>query len=181
MYYQNYDDYMRSSLGYEQPQMNPFNTTYQPVYEDYNTQDLNEFYPEIYRIVYPIVCRECSVCTTRNFNDGTIDEMVDRVYNQIEEEDNSCIVELRGNIENKTTDKRTTTNPRQETRQSAESEKETRAPRNPLLRDFIRVLLLRELIGNRPPFGRPNFPGGPGGRPPMPPPGGMRPPMPRYY
>jgi len=63
----------------------------------------------------------------------------------------------------------------------SENEKETRGRmNNNILRDFIKVLLLRELIGNRPNWNcrpgqncRPPYPGGPigpGGRPPFPPP-----------
>lgn len=190
MYYQSYDDYMRSSLGYDPSTLN--NSTYaympQPMYDDYNMQDLNEFYPDIYKVVYPAVCKVCSGCTARSFTNSTIEDMVDKVYGMIEES-NSDMIECR-NVESKSeqsgvsssTDKRIAQ--RQEKRMDgvSSSEKETRAPKNFLLNDLIRILVLRELIGNRPPWNSP-WPGvRPTNRPPqMPPPpgGGMRPP--RYF
>ena len=90
MYYQSYDDYMRSALGYEPMSLN--NATYpmmqQPMYDDFATQDLNEYYPDIYRIVYPAVCSVCSKCDKRNISGVSIDDMVDTVYRMIEETNN---------------------------------------------------------------------------------------------
>ena len=185
MYYQSYDDYMRSALGYEPMSLN--NATYpmmqQPMYDDFATQDLNEYYPDIYRIVYPAVCSVCSKCDKRNISGVSIDDMVDTVYRMIEETNND-MAEFRSSPEkttqtSKTITEKKTNNIRQDVRQSsqsAEAEKETRAPKNFLLNDLIRILILRELIGNRPPIG-PRPPRPP--MPPPPPPGGMRPPPPR--
>lgn len=188
MYYQSYDDYMRSALGYEPMSLN--NATYpmmqQPMYDDFATQDLNEYYPDIYRIVYPAVCSVCSKCDKRNISGVSIDDMVDTVYRMIEETNND-MAEFRSSPEKTTQTSNTitekkTNNIRQDVRQSsqsAEAEKETRAPKNFLLNDLIRILILRELIGNRPPIG-PRPPRPP--MPPPPPPGGMRPPpRPRYF
>lgn len=50
----------------------------------------------------------------------------------------------------------------------AEDDEKRGGPNNPLLRDLIKILLLNQLIHNRPPRpGRPPFPGPP--RPPRPP------------
>ena len=73
MYNQDYEEYIRSILGYnneidkETPYTsynmnNMTNTTYQ---NDYNntyrqTDELEQYYPEIYKIVYPMVKKVCN-------------------------------------------------------------------------------------------------------------------------
>ena len=147
--YRSYDNYLQNNNKYSY---------------DSNTyiQSINKLYPEIYRIIYPIIQKECSKRNITSLNDSLLDKMVDEIYNVIESDDS--INDISAPIKNG--DVR---NPRI-----------NRPPRrnNQLLRDLIRILLLREILGERPEtcFGcQNNFPGGPGMPPPPPRPPIMRP------
>ena len=159
MYYQNYEDYMRSVLGYG-------NNEYSYTYDDYyprnegNNMDLENMYPEIYRIINPTVEAICNKNRGNEINEELLRTMVDEVYTSIEKNP-SLPVEVTAKVELKNGDVR---NP---------NAKETRQ-RNYLLNDLIRILILRNLIGNKPPLRpayppprppmRPPYPGGPGPR-----------------
>lgn len=156
-----YEEYMRSVLGY-QP-MNNYNT-YDMNYDNWEMpnmttmsnvqmQELENCYPEIYRIVYPMIQKACSQ-NTRPITRELIDSMTDEIYFAIEDRE---IEENRGKDEK--TAKSTT----------QVTENRQTIIRNTRLNDLIRILILRELLG------RPGFPGFPGVRPPRPP---MRPPRP---
>ena len=151
-----YDEYMRSVLGY-QP-MNTYDMNYDnwdmPNMNAMNAIQINEIencYPDIYRIVYPMVQRACSQ-NTRTITRELIDSMTDEIYYAIEDKEM---------LEN---------------RQKDEKSEDRQVIRNTGLNDLIRILILRELLG-RPGFpgGRPPRPRPPM-RPPMRPqprPGGM--------
>lgn len=166
--YNSYEEYMQSVLGYNTPN-NTYRETegyyYDTLGANSNLQNVNEFYPEIYGIVYPVVQKVCSRVNTYNISKEQINQMVDEVYDVVEpreEVEDTREVLKNGDVKN----------PRV---------KETRRPRpnNNTLRDLIRILILRELLQG----GRPGFPPRPGpnpgpghgpGRPPMP---GGRPPI----
>lgn len=194
MYQQSYEDYMRSVLGYSMDSPNYMSDTYEG-YPYANTEirsnnpscncNLDDTYPEIYRIVNPMVCKVCQE-NTRTITKEVIDEMTEIVYRTVEpslEENRSSEVkesELKnGDVRNPNVKK-------------AETKVENRGggrPNNYLLRDLIKILIINQLIGGgRPPFPgpgpvppRPPFPG----RPPRPPfpggPGPIMPPRPRDY
>ena len=156
-----YEQYMRNVLGYQA--MN--NNTYDMYYDNWDMsnmasmnniqmQELENCYPEIYTIVYPMVQRACSQ-NTRPITRELIDNMTDEIYFAIEDKE---MLENR-NKEDKGEDRQ--------------------IRRNTNLNDLIRILILRELLG-RPGFpgGRPPRPRPP--RPPMRPPMGPPPrPQPR--
>lgn len=171
MYNQSYDDYMRSVLGYSNSDgyrmdnMNPMVMTNMHNMNNMginsmnmntmgnmsmnnmginmsNDDDIERLYPEVYRVVYPMVC---SSCDRMQFPGTTInDEMVTRMTNDIYDQ-----VEADGRIKievNVTTEVRETSN------NSSDSSIETRQrrrPRNRFLNDLIRILLLRELSRRR--------------------------------
>ena len=195
MSYQNYEDYMRNVLGYS-PYVGQNDYTYQEPEDMYNYQDTQEevsniqdvtpFYPEIYKLVYPMVCKVCNIHIHQELTKELLEQMVDEIYRNVEpENDNNSNQQTRAPLKNGDVRNPNSKDPEpviKETRQI-----------NFLLRDLIRILLLREWgRPTRPPF-RP--PMGPGGRPPMgpgmppsPPPRpgmGGRPPIPpqrpRYY
>ncbi len=156
-----YEEYMRSVLGYQPVN---YDNTYDMGYDrlemsnmtamnNIQMQELEDCYPDIYRIVYPMIQKVCSQ-NTRPITRELVDSMTDEIYFAVEDKE---MLESR-NKEEKTTQDTT------ENRQIV---------RNRGLNDLIRILILRELLG------RPGFPGFPGGRPPRPrpprPP--MRPPM----
>lgn len=156
-----YEQYMRNVLGYQA--MN--NNTYDMYYDNWDMsnmasmnniqmQELENCYPEIYTIVYPMVQRACSQ-NTRPITRELIDNMTDEIYYSIEDKEM---------LEN---------------RNKEEKGEDRQIRRNTNLNDLIRILILRELLG-RPGFpgGRPPRPRPP--RPPMRPPMGPPPrPQPR--
>lgn len=179
MYYQNYEDYMRSVLGY------PTNNSY--TYDNYIANDnrnysdyenMEELYPEIYRKINPLVCKECDGYSGP-ITKEVIDSMVDRIYSNIEM-NNDIMVNL--NVDNRSnkekivanTNSRIVNNETQRGKENVRnSDVENRQIRqnNPFLRDLLRILILNRLFGGgqfpgRPP--RPPFPGP--GRPPVRPP-----------
>ena len=173
-----YEDYMRSVLGY-QP-MNNYPNTYDMNYDNFEMsdsyaiptmasmqtsqpmsamsniqmQELENCYPDIYRIVYPMVQRACEQ-NTRPISRELVETMTNEIYSAVEDNE---LAQTRGKEESKTQGEKST-NTRSEDRQPI---------RNQGLNDLIRILLLRELLG------RPGFPGfrPPRPRPPRPP---MRP------
>lgn len=155
-----YEEYMRTVLGYQPSYLtdlyaqeeyysmppNRNELSYTPM-----QQNLEQFYPECYNKIYPAVCKACSQCAGQLTREQ-LEKMTDDVY------DNVYIVETRKE------DKNTKVVENRETR------------RDNSIRDLIKILILRELLGG----GFPIFPG-PGPRPPRPRPPfpGPRPPMPR--
>ena len=118
MYYQNYEDYMRQVLGY------PINDP--NIYETYDyrndqaSQDTySEYYPDIYRLVYPMVCKVCET-NTQPITKELIEKMTDEVYMAIE--DTSTTVNIRVNApkaeENRTVNSNANRNNSEEIRTS---------------------------------------------------------------
>ena len=166
MYYQSYEDYMRDVLGYTPT----YNYNMQQNRRDTNTE-LERLYPEIYRTVYPMVRKVCT-----QYNGEITEDFVERLTNEV-----YTNLEVEQDVRSETSK---TTSKISATKTEVRKEEETRQRRpNNTLRDLIRILIIRELLGGRPnrpgrpPFpGGPGMPGGPGPRPPMP-----RPPFPRGY
>lgn len=184
MYNETYDDYIRSILGYAPAK------GYEDSYQDYRNQnmsmnynmnsnmntnymnttsdmDLESCYPEIYKIVYPMVCKKCDSVRMPVTNDD-IQNMTDEIYFALE---GRAEVQLNINLGNevrsseisntnvaKTADKK----PDVKISETSSQNRETRQF-NRNLRDLIQILLIRELLRRR----RPPMPGP---RPPMRPP-----------
>lgn len=200
MYDRYYDEYMRNVLGngYMHDYRSPYDMMPQDLY-GMNTympnemsdsqmmeEELEECYPDIYRIVYPMVKKAC-MRNTKPITKKVIDDMVNEIYVNVEPNDSININVNVGNtskVNNISSDRDAKSSVSGITRPDVKSEtrdvrgdprpKETRQ-RNFLLNDLIRILVLRELLdrpgrpGNRPPQRppmRPPYPG-PGGRPPM--------------
>jgi len=160
-----YEEYMRNVLGY-QP-MNNYTYDYDFNYNNFDTsnfgdistnmsvmnniqrEELENCYPDIYRMVYPMIQKICNQ-NTRPITKELIDSMTDEIYSAIEDKDMK---------ENRNKDE-----------SAVKITEDRQFGRNTNLSDLIRILLLRELLG------RPGFPGSrpPRPRPPRPP---MRPPM----
>ena len=142
---------------------------YQMPQNDTREEDLERLYPELYKIIYPMVVKIISE-NTKVITKEVLDEMTDRIYSNVEPEENQVVMPplKNGDVINPNAKEEFKPMPRQ---------------RNRALEDLIRILLLRELIGGgrppvRPPV-RPPFGGGrpPVGPPPRPPFGGGRPPV----
>lgn len=176
MNYQSYEDYMRSVLGYP---IDNHNTYYNDSYQDVimpqqmaNTQEEKpEWYPEIYKIVYPMVRKACEDNQNSEITEDLIENMTNIIYTNIEVGD----VEVSGN-QSQTVGQELKNGDVPNPRAKVQQPRETRQFRqnNPLLRDLIRILILREFFDRRRPS-RPAFPGRPVPGP------GPRPPFPRYY
>ena len=101
-----YEEYMQNYLGY--PRQSGYQNTYDQMLENYpysqinyngypqyyniqnrggmTAENMEECYPEIYRIVYPMVRKVCAK-NNRIINKDEIDSMVDEVYRNVEEND----------------------------------------------------------------------------------------------
>ena len=143
MYNETYDDYIRSVLGYSNNQFQE----YMPNADNRNLE-LEQYYPDVYKRVYPIVKAKCNECRN-NVTNEDIESMTDEIYFQIEHRQ-----------------------PEAKAKPPIVEKRETRQI-NSGLRDIIKILLIRELLnrpnrpGPRPPYGRPPFGPGPGSRPPF--------------
>ena len=214
MYNETYDNYIRSILGY--PTNNQFEQYNQEIpqyqgYQEYrnptyntninisgNNIELEKNYPEIYKIVYPMVTKKCENARSETFSKSDIENMTDEIYYALEEKQETRVnINLTNNISNtkgpNSSSASTSTNiAKAENRRTdvkiAQTNTENREKRqiNRGLRDLIKILLIRELLNRpRPPF-RPPMPNppGPGPRPPMRPPfrpGPGRPPFNRDF
>ena len=213
MYYQNYEDYMRSILGYPIQEQQLFQNTY----NDYNnleydylnkmprySDEILNLYPEIYKIVNPMVCKVCEA-NTKPITKELLEKMTEEIYLNIEsdpEEYLSEVINVRVNLpdtksvqeekrQNKHNQVNSNTMPlskikdnRIEKRQE-KAEKEVslnnstkqnrQIRRNNTLRDLIKILILNQLLGGNMRPPRPRPPyHEPGRRP-----GYMRPPYQR--
>ena len=267
MYNQTYEEYIRSILGYTDNygDNNQCNYSYnsQPYnqfgfehvnagmsnnYSDYVSQynvssELEDCYPEIYKIIYPMVKKVCNN-TIGTVNSEMLENMTDEIFSAIEEDSEGIETNVRiqinsnttgtnygtnsvemnrkvGNLENlnlqnvseenkvrevrsdnsrernlkntgcrnQRTDTKITAKRIDEKQLKDVSEKRETRQRNFAIRDLIKILILRELLGNP---HRPHRPNRPPMRPPMRPPrpgfdrppfqGNPRPPMePRIY
>lgn len=187
MYNQSYEEYMRSMLGYPTQNYDTYaiNDNYQNQMPN-NNEELEDCYPEIYKIVYPMVCKACEN-NTQPITKQLIDSMTNEIYMAIEGNQEVNVNINLGNDVRSSNSNQTNSIKKQEVKVENRSTESRQLGRNNfLLNDLIRILLIRELLGGR----RPNFSQRPPfrpGRPPMRPnfPGGMgpnRPPiMPRDF
>ena len=165
---QSIDEYIRSVLGY--PSMNMVtnnnmnymrNDLEQMQYEMPNeNRELESYYPEIYKIVYPMINKRCSQ-VSEPITQNLVDEITNEIYSSIEV---NTPIKVNINLQNQVQG----TNNRNNRKQISESENvkeenrgDDRQTRNSTLNDLIRILILRELLGRagRPPRPRPPFPG----------------------
>ena len=196
MYYKNYEDYMRAVLGYPIERQNTYsnysnnylqanNTNLATQYmqaensytitnnKKYNENDFLNFYPEIYKIVNPMVCKICEN------NNEPITKMTDEVYNNLEETETTTVVnvnasfnnssskmdsktnKIENNIQNRNVkntqnmqntkpnslaSKSDTTSKTKDTENIGVRETRQLKPRNNLLRDLIQILILKKLL-----------------------------------
>ena len=190
MYDNQYEEYIRSVLGYPSTANMNQNQMYQNEYPNPSQismrNDLEAFYPEIYKIIYPMVKKACE----RNMNVNSreeIEQMTDEIYAAIEDNNQINVNINLGNtisttnmnrMQNRNEISKEEVQKKSSEKQEVENrniETESRiSPRNNNLRDLIKILLIRELLRRRHNHFPPRPPHNP--RPPM------RPPiMPRNY
>lgn len=197
MYYQSYEDYMRNILGYS-----PNQSTYADTYFNYNREnaygtamyssEIMNLYPEVYKIINPMVCKICEA-NTKPITRDLVEKMTDEIYLNIESDPNlaeSTTINVRVNLpkDSKTEDtsmaSKTSVNTKNrdnskyrnnssETKVVQKKDIENSGYRqrnqNSILRDLIKILILNQLLGGnrRPPRPNPPRPPYPGPRPPI--------------
>lgn len=202
MYNETYDDYIRSILGYPaRNQFEQYNLEQQEYqgYQEYrnptfntninisgNNVELENSYPEIYKIVYPMIAKKCENIRNSTFTKDDLENMTDEIYYALETKNETRVnINLSNDVSStKTSNATNTTNRKPEVKVS--ETKDEKRQINTGLRDLIQILLIRELLNRRRPPFRPPIPNppGPGPRPPMRPPfrpGPGRPPFNRDF
>lgn len=159
MDFQNYDDYMRGTMGFSNmnfPGMNPSmspnmmgcpgctNTgmcmsPFQNMGMAQSCEDLERMYPDCYRVVFPMVVASCA---TVNINMPITEEMLNTMTDDIYDR---AVADGRINID---------INVEVESREGDDSRQLPNRPRRPRrrngnFRDLIRILLLREFLRRR--------------------------------
>ena len=188
MYNETYDDYIRSILGYPtRNQFEQFNQEYQG-YQEYrnptfntninisgNNVELENSYPEIYKIVYPMITKKCDNMRGNDITKDDIENMTDEIYYALESRNETQVnINLTNDVNGLRTANRTNSSytAKWENRKPEVKVSETTGEKRQLngdLRDLIQILLIRELLNRRRPPFRPPMPNppGPGPRPPM--------------
>ena len=175
---QSYEEYMKSVLGYSIKPEDTYQKTEDyyniPVNSLYNNYEIEKMYPKVYKAIYPKVCDVCKRNINSEITEEYLEDMVNEVYNSLEQEENTNFYI---NIENRN-EPQTGNNSRNilNSNRSAIKKIEERQDRqrNNALLDIIKILILRELLDRPRRPGRPPFsPQGP--RPQVSPP---RPPFP---
>ena len=158
-----YDDYMQNVFGVD---YSPYCNTYNPMFRntDYYNQEENnnqynydfnymnpnfsarnmvaeieDLYPEIYKIIYPMIKKIC-MQSPRPLSMETLDDMTDEIYSNIEANN---IINLNINIESNKNENNSSSNKKNINNENRDS----RQINNPI-RDLIKILLIRELCGN---------------------------------
>lgn len=159
-----YEEYMMSVLGYNnRNNTDLYNENYEPnyyftpTYNNYTRMEDNveDLFPDIYKIINPMVCKICSN-NTKPITNELLNQMTMEIYNNIQVDDLNVVnvnVQTR-NVESKAINSNQIENrdakeiKRKEVVENREG-KEIRSPRpsNPLLRDLIRILILNQLLG----------------------------------
>lgn len=205
MFNNEYENYMRSVLGYpisndintynlynnsnnqmldyDNSSMYNSNSSYFPyrssnvVYND--TSKFEELYPEIYKILKPMVSKICDTPSRNDFSSETLEIMANEIYTNIEQD----IDVVNINVNTSSTkeaeynkNENLSRNSNMKVTKSDTKDEETRQGccGNPMLKDLIKIMIIQQLLqGNKPP--RPPRPP----HPPMPGPGPMPPHPPR--
>ena len=158
--YNNYEEYMREVLGYPYNRKENYENTYRyapvsPV-NNANNSELEKCYPEIYKIVKPMVTSTCEMYSNQTITEEILEEMTMKIFMSVETTENRSVEEQKplknGDVINP--------NAKRENRE------DRNRPNNFLLKDLIKILLINELLG------RPNRPQRPI-MPPRPPQGQM--------
>ncbi len=133
MFYPSYDDYMRDIFYF-----NGLSNSNNYPYLNFNNQNLNDYYPSIYKIVNPVIQKVISGNNYQYTNEDSINNIVDVVFgiaigdiNSLTNQNNEPkkINQSGNNCQNNCSSNNT---------QSQEN--------NNLLRDLIKILTIKELM-----------------------------------
>lgn len=163
MYNNDYENYMRSVLGYPiQNEMNTYNNVYNDnnAYFPYrsginnaNDKKYESLYPEIYNILKPMIRKICSNPSYGDISNDTIEIMANEIYTNVESDINVINVNI-----NTTPEAGKSGNATRRDMKVTQSQSKTEEARaccgNPTLKDLIKILILNQLLennSNRPP------------------------------
>ena len=154
-----YDDYIRSILGY--PNIHNTYMTANNNYDSYynysannmtninNNREIEEWYPEIYKIIYPMIQKRCKK-TTEPLTKDLIENITNEIYSSIEDTNEI------NNSNNTSNRSHTQENKVKEIKQDVNKKnREDRGDNG--LKDLIKVLIIRELIRQDKYETRPSF------------------------
>lgn len=189
MLYNNYEEYMRNVLGYSRRPIsnmqnyNMPNNMYQSYNNNYNNMysqipmnqydennqlsNIEQMYPEIYKVINPLVCQKCDN-NTQPITEGLVEQMTNEIYdnvvNRVEIENYVNINintreaenrECNGNMKNSSTSCLNRQGSVVSNSKIKDNVSEDRSPvprrQNRLLRDLIRILILNRLLRRRRP------------------------------
>lgn len=163
MYNYDYNEYMNNLLGYNiaMNRNSIYNNTIEP-YENENVftyqqtdKALEECYPDIYKIVYPMVCKAC-LYINEEITEDLVERITNEVYENLEQDETPEEIrsaEVKINYSNIHNNRMI----RDSQKNIKENKIEEKRQRNFLLNDLIRILVLRELIGTGRRLPRPIF------------------------
>ena len=175
MFDNDYENYMRSVLGYPiQNEINTYNGGYgnNNLYFPYRSGNMNvytnkyeDLYPDIYKVLKPMIYKVCNLQNNRDFSDNTLEKMADEIYNNIESETNVVNINIKTSAEAESSKNSMYTKRDMKISQNSSTTEEKRACcGNPTLKDLIKILILNQLRENnnsrppRPPHGHHPFP-----------------------
>ena len=146
MFYQNYDDYMRDIFYFNGLANNPNNNMFY-MQNPASQNNLNSYYPSIYKIISPVVQRVVTGTNYQYVNEDLLNDMVNTVSG-IVEGDISNIENVSSNNNNSNNDNRRmnqTTTQVNASSNTAQTQSTNISNNNSLLRDLIKILVIKEL------------------------------------
>lgn len=156
MFYQDNNDYMRDSCFYGNGMMGNIQPPYFQNQFQMNPIPLENMYPQIYKIINPVVNRVISNSNSQFITEEILNNMTDTVYN-IVEGDISNLVSITNNSNitdevNKSsapqnTNNRGMNNPTD--RRDTSNSIETQSGNNRILRDLIKIMIIKNLLARR--------------------------------
>ena len=126
MYYPSYEDYMRDVFYFNGLQNN--NTAYP--YMAFNSQNLNDYFPSIYRIINPVVQKVVSGNNYQFTNEDSVNNIVEVVFGITAGDLNTLENSSNADASRKTMPNNTTSSNQEN---------------NTLLKDLIKILTIKEL------------------------------------
>ncbi len=176
--YTNNDNYLQDLYNYNQMPNNQFmNNNCMPnmfqnqpscmngmyanpnMYQQNNNSNLTTFYPSTYRIINPVVSRVVQNSNYQFLNEDTINNMVDTVFSivdgQIDYREDDMPLQTQNQTMNSTSSNsssNSTQSQRQTTTEITRTQVNTTTQTNKadgLLRDLIRILIIKEILSRR--------------------------------
>lgn len=176
MYNNVYEEYIRNMIGgcpefSRQDLYNYGNNIYETNFDSERANysninnDLEKYYPEIYRLLYPMIQKAC-MKNTKPISKQLIDDMVEDIYSNFVPTEMTTNVNFENDVRNNKSQvkqenlKNSKSLAQVTVKPESVENRQIEMNNNFMLRDLIKILLLRELIGRpgirpifRPPLG----------------------------